>query len=163
MKAVNNIHSHDERKFSKYPVKMLEGEIPRGTKYKLEVKTRKVGVGYPGLSLYIVHKIEIKNIMPKDRFNTRASWDTSFKYSGQLMPKDSRFTPKSKSSPESKYKSKKEIELLDAVDTMFYKGMNDWEKGFINNLRQSPWMLSPKQKAKVKDIAKKYKHLIPDE
>jgi len=95
--------------------------------------------------------------MPKDRFNTRASWDTSFKYSGQLMPKVS------KSSPESKYKSKKEIELLEAVGTMFYKGMNDWEKGFINNLRQSPWMLSPKQKAKVKDIAKKYKHLIPDE
>lgn len=94
--------------------------------------------------------------MAKNRFNTRASWDTSFKYSGQLMPKESKSSPST-----DKYKSKREIELLDAVDTMFYKGMNDWEKGFISNLKQSPWKLSDKQKAKVKDIAQKYRHLIP--
>lgn len=96
--------------------------------------------------------------MAKNRFNTRASWDDSFKYSGQLMPKSS-----PSKTPSDKYKSQKEIELLDAVDTMFYKGMNDWEKGFISNLKQSPWKLSPKQKDKVKDIAKKYKHLIPND
>jgi hypothetical protein len=33
---------------------MLEGGIPRGAGYKVGVKIREVGVGYPGISLYLI-------------------------------------------------------------------------------------------------------------
>lgn len=60
VKYTNSIDSYDKRKFNKYPVKMLDGVIPRGVKYKFKVKTEKVGVGYPGLSLYIIKNKNMK-------------------------------------------------------------------------------------------------------
>tara|TARA_R110000782_G_scaffold183570_1_gene273859 strand:- start:338 stop:580 length:243 start_codon:yes stop_codon:yes gene_type:complete len=59
---------------------------------------------------------------------------------------------------ESKYKSEKDIEMLDLITLYFSESFNEWEIGFIDNLKQSPWVLTQKQISKVKDIATKYKH-----
>lgn len=91
--------------------------------------------------------------MPKDRFNTRASWDTSFKYSGQLMPK-------SKSS--SKYRTKQQQDFVDAISSIWNSKMNDWESNFVTNIRFSPWTISNKQWKKLTDINEKYNLLFPD-
>ena len=85
--------------------------------------------------------------MPKDRFNTRASWDTSFKYSGQLMPKAPNVsTPK---------KEMMSVGTLTNL-TSFYKDyngkMNDWEKDFVNNIINKGFKVSPKQKKILKKI-----------
>lgn len=85
--------------------------------------------------------------MAKDRFNTRASWDSSFKYSGQMMPK----APKV-SIPKKEMMSASTLSKL----TAFYKDsnsrMNDWERDFVNTIINKGFEISPKQKKILKKI-----------
>lgn len=122
---------------------MLDGVIPRGVKYKFKVKTEKVGVGYPGLSLYIVTKKTF--IMAKDRFNRRSNWDTGFKYTGQLMPKE----PKSLQPKESL--SKNQYVMLSSM-LMDKEYLNDWEVNFLRDIITRNLKLSEKQTDKVRSI-----------
>ena len=86
--------------------------------------------------------------MAKDRFNTRASYDSSFKYSGQLMP----LPPKPTNTPPKKKMSDNVLHNI----TSFYKSsvdlMNDWEAGFVKSIIDKGFDLSPKQKNTFKDI-----------
>ena len=84
--------------------------------------------------------------MAKNRFNTRASWDTNFRYSGQLGP----------SSPSSNIRTPRVSKIVNIAKKDYFHKMNDWEKGFISNLDSTNFTLSDKQLNKVKDIIKKY-------
>lgn len=99
--------------------------------------------------------------MAKNRFNTRASWDSSFRNTGQIMPRYS--PPKNKSKKIPKYKTKGQIEKIDFINTLFYSKMNEWEQTFINSVTQVPFRLSEKQEAILNKMAQKYKHLIPND
>ena len=86
--------------------------------------------------------------MAKDRFNTRASWDSSFKYSGQMMP----LSPKLTNTPPKKRMTDNVLNKI----TSFYKNsidvMNDWEAGFVKSIIDKGFELSPKQKETFKNI-----------
>jgi len=85
--------------------------------------------------------------MAKNRFNTRASYDSSFKYSGQLMPSESKSSILTK---------KKMASNVLAKISSFYKSsvdvMNDWEAGFVKSIIDKGFDLSPKQKNTFMDI-----------
>lgn len=85
--------------------------------------------------------------MAKNRFNTRASWDNSFKYSGQLMPK----APKV-STPKKEMMSVGTLANLTSFYKDFNKKMNDWERDFVNNIINKGFKISPKQKETLKKI-----------
>ena len=79
--------------------------------------------------------------MAKNRFNTRASWDTNFKYSGQLMPKAPKVSNLHKEKMTAKTRSNISNFYQNVVDRM-----NDWEAGFIKSIIEKGFILSPKQK-----------------
>ena len=89
--------------------------------------------------------------MAKDRFNTRASWDSSFKYSGQLMPKESNVSNPPKEKMSSKTRSNISRFYQSSVDKM-----NDWEAGFVKSIVDKGFVLSPKQKETFKKIYLKH-------
>ncbi len=85
--------------------------------------------------------------MAKNRFNTRASWDDSFKHSGQLMPK-SPATKKAHLSPT-------QLNSLAKLQLEYSSKMNDWERGFIKGLIEKGFKPTPKQIEVYKRICKK--------
>jgi hypothetical protein len=82
--------------------------------------------------------------MAKNRFNTRASWDTNFKYSGQLSP--------SSLSPKKQPLSSDQLNRLSEFKAQFNDKMNDWERDFIKNIIVNGVKTSPKQKEILKKI-----------
>lgn len=82
--------------------------------------------------------------MAKNRFNTRASWDSSFKYSGQIMPKYS--------APKKQPMTPHQLNKLSEFKAKFNNKMNDWERNFIKSIIVNGVKASPKQKEILKKI-----------
>lgn len=81
--------------------------------------------------------------MAKDRFKTRASWDTNFKYSGQVMSNYS--APKKE--PLSTHQQRVLTEMIRNKEYI-----NDWEVKFLRDILTRNFKLSERQKSKVRDI-----------
>ena len=80
--------------------------------------------------------------MAKDRFKTRASWDPSFKYTGQTL---------TISPPKRELLSGEQRHIISEM-LQNKKYLNDWETKFLRDILIKNFKLSIKQKNKVRDI-----------
>ena len=88
--------------------------------------------------------------MAKDRFNRRSNWDMGFKYSGQLMPKESS-TPKEPITPN-------QYEVLTFL-TNYKNYLTDWEKNFIKTCIINNIKLTTKQGDVIRQMVLKVNRL----
>jgi hypothetical protein len=93
--------------------------------------------------------------MAKDRFSSQKpiNYHSGWKQTGSFIKPEVK---------EIKYRTRKDQDWIDFIDQCFGSVMNDWEKGFIENIRFSTFPFTEKQSIKIRDIFEKYKALHPD-
>jgi hypothetical protein len=93
--------------------------------------------------------------MAKDRFSSQKpiNYHSGWKQTGSFIkPEVKKVT----------YRSREDQDWITFIDRCFGSVMNEWEKGFIENIRFSTFPFTEKQSIKIRDIFEKYKALHPD-